>query len=76
MFRPIAGSFWPEQSFLRPAVVVDGHGVGLVLCEDLRVSMVHNSDIVMVGEQNIRRDGVVGFTAGEGWRQDGVLRQT
>ena len=43
-------------------VVVDSHGVGLVLCEDLRVSMVHNSDIVMVGEQNIRRDGVVGCT--------------
>ena len=76
MFIP-TGSCWPEQSFLRPAVVVDGHGVALVLCEDLRVSIeVHNSDVVTVGEQNIRRDGVVGFTAGEGWRQDGVLRQT
>ena len=38
---------------------------------DLRVSIeVHNSDVVVVGEQNIRRDGVVGFAAGEVWRQD------
>ena len=54
MFRPIAGSFWPEQSFLRPAVVVDGHGVGLVL------------DVVTVGEQNLWRGGT--FIAGRAGR--------